>query len=129
MCYQADFQICDPNIKTGPLRRCPFTGTNPCHSSNPDWPTIQQVNDAIAIDTYDAPPYNQLTRGGYRAFIDFQINDDLEECRNDRMCICLPYGGPDCDLTNIPDNVSVVAYFGQLHTDVSMYNNIYALWS
>ena len=121
LCYQVDFEICDPNVKTGPLRRCPFTGTNPCHSDNPDWPTIQQVNDAIAIDTYDAPPYNLLTRSGYRAFMDFRNNDNLEECRNDRMCFCLPYGGPDCDLTNIPDNVSVVAYYGQLHIDVSMY--------
>lgn len=36
-------EICDPRISTGPLQCCPFTGTDPCSSSNPDWPTVQQV--------------------------------------------------------------------------------------
>ena len=120
LCSQTNFQLCDPNISTGPLQRCPFTGTNPCHSSNPDWPTIKQVNDAIAIDFYDSPPYNLLSRTGYRPFIDFHVHDDLEECRDDRMCQCMPYGGTDCDLTDVPANVSVAAFNGQLHTDVRM---------
>ena len=33
LCSQTNFQLCDPNISTGPLQRCPFTGTNPCHST------------------------------------------------------------------------------------------------
>ena len=118
LCSQTNFQLCDPNISTGPLQRCPFTGTNPCHSSNPDWPTIKQVNDAIAIDTYDSSPYNLLSRPGYRQFIDYYVDDDLEGCRKDRMCQCLPCGGADCDLSAVPANVSVAAYIGQLHTDV-----------
>ena len=65
LCYQTHLQICDPNVNTGALRRCPFTGNNPCTSDNPDWPTIQQVNDAIAIDAYDSPPYNLLSTTGY----------------------------------------------------------------
>ena len=119
LCSQTNFKICDPDIDTGPLQRCPFTGTNPCHSSNPDWPTIKQVNDAIAIDHYDSPPYNLLSKTGFRAFIDFYVHDDLEECRDDRMCQCIPFGGTSCDLSNVPPNVSVAAYDGQLHTDVS----------
>ena len=119
LCAQANFRICDPNIDTGPLQRCPFTGTDPCNSNNPDWPTIKQVNDAIAIDTYDSPPYNMLSKTGYRTFIDYYVHDDLEECRNDRMCRCVPYGGTDCDLTTVPPDVSVAAYDGQLHIDVS----------
>ena len=130
LCYQTYFQICNPDISTGPLQRCPFTGTNPCHSDNPDWPTIKQVNDAIAIDTYDSPPYNIFSRTGYRPFVDFRIHDDLEECRDDRMCRCLPFGGIDCDLTTAPPNVPVVAYDSQLHTDVSIriliLNNFFA---
>ena len=119
LCSQTNFKICDPDIDTGRLQRCPFTGTNPCHSSNPDWPTIKQVNDAIAIDHYDSPPYNLLSKTGFRAFIDFYVHDDLEECCNDRMCQCIPFGGTSCDLSNLLPNVSVAAYDGQLHTDVS----------
>ena len=121
LCYQTYFQICNPDISTGPLQRCPFTGNNPCNSDNPDWSTIKQVNDAIAIDIYDSLPYNILSRTGYRAFVDFRIHDDFEECRNDRMCRCLPVGGIDCNLTTVPPNVPVAAYDSQLHTDVSIY--------
>ena len=35
LCVQAN-SVCDPNINTGPLQRCPFTGNNPCSSDNPD---------------------------------------------------------------------------------------------
>ena len=121
LCSQTNFEMCDPDINTGPLQRCPFTGTNPCHSSNPDWPTIKLVNDAIAIDHYDSPPYNLLSKTGYRAFIDFHVHDDFEECHDDmyRMCQYIPLGGTSCDLSNVPPNVSVAAYNGQLHADVS----------
>ena len=121
VCIDSFFKICDPNINTGPLQRCPFTGNNPCHSDNPDWPTIQQVNDALSINTYDSPPYNLYSRTGYRAFIDFDVNDDFEACRNDRMCQCMPYGGPKCDLSTVPNNVSIAAYNSQMHSDVSTY--------
>ena len=118
LCAFKKFQICDPNEETGPLQRCPFTGTNPCHSSNPDWPTIKQVNEAISLTTYDSPPYNISSKTGFRPFIDFDIHDDLEECRNDRMCFCFPHGGNDCDVTAIPSNASVAAYNSEMHTDV-----------
>jgi len=119
LCSRLFGEVCNPNIKTGPLQRCPFTGNNPCNSNNPDWPTIKQVNDALAIDTYDSPPYNISSKTGYRAFVDFDIHDDLEECRNDRLCQCMPYGGTNCDLSTVPDGVSVAAYNSQMHTDVS----------
>ena len=100
ICWLQPFQICDPRINTGPLQRCPFTGTDPCSSSNPDWPTVQDVIDAIRMDEYDAPPYNLFTRNGLRSFVDFEIGDptnssDVEKCRNIRTCSCVP-GGPDC---------------------------------
>ena len=117
LCYQTYSQICDPAVNIGPLRRCPFTGNNPCSSDNPDWPTIQQVNDAIAINTYDEHPYNLKTRGGYRASIDFNITDNLEECHDDRMCMCLPFGGSECNVPK-PVRSTVAAYKSQLHTDV-----------
>ena len=123
LCILTPFEVCDPNINTGPLQRCPFTGNNPCSSDNPDWPTIKEVNDALAIDFYDSPPYNLFSRDGYRAFIDFGVTDDYEACRNNRMCMCVPYGGSQCDLTvvppGVPPNVTVRAYDSHLHTDVS----------
>ena len=126
LCAYLRNQICDPNDKTRPLQRCPFTGTNTCHSSNPDWPTIQEVNYAISISTYDSPPYNVLSKTGFRPFIDFDVHDDLEECRNDRMCLCVPYGGSNCDEAAIPSNVSVAAYSSTMHTDVRKYLHCYA---
>ena len=124
VCINAPFRVCDPNINTGPLQRCPFTGNNPCSSDNPDWPTIQEVNDALAINYYDSPPYNLFSRDGYRAFIDFDITDDFEACRNNRMCICLPAGGDQCDFTDVPPDVqnTIGAYDSTLHTDVSILN-------
>ena len=122
VCMDMPFIACDPNINTGPLQRCPFTGNNPCSSDNPDWPTIKEVNDALVIDTYDSSPYNLFSRDGYRAFVDFGINDDFEACRNNRVCICLPYGGSQCSLTDVPPDVRVGAYDSQFHTDVSICN-------
>ena len=131
LCYRMFHEICDPNVNTGPLRRCPFTGNNPCSSDNPDWPTIQQVNDVIAIGIYDAWPYNILTRAGFRTRIDFIISNDLEECRDDRMCICQPFGGSHCDLTNIPKfaRLFVSAFKTELHSDVChLIQYIYTAW-
>ena len=112
--------MCDPNINTGPLRRCPCTGNNLCSSDNPDWPTIQKVNDVIDKVFYDVPPHNLMTRYGYRAHIDFDIHDDLDECRDDRMYMCLPFGGSECDKTQMPlfTEFFVAAYKSQLHTDI-----------
>ena len=119
LCMRWDFVICDPNVNTGPLQRCPFTGTDPCSSDNPDWPTIKEVNDVLAIDQFDSPPYNILSRSGYRAVVDNYIHDDFEDCRNDRMCRCQPFGGPNCDLSNAPPNVTVAAYSSGKHVVVS----------
>ena len=120
VCIQTQSVICDPNINTGPLQQCPFTGSNPGSSDNPDWPTIQQVINELTIDTYDSPPYNLLSRTGYRAFVDFDIHNDFEESSKDRMCRCFPAGGSQCNLTDVPPTVPVLAYGSQLHSDVSI---------
>ena len=119
ICWLTFFEICDPNVNTGPLQRCPFTGTDPCNSNNPDWPTRQEVNDAMAIDNYDTPPYNLVSLDSYRSFIDFDVHFDIDECRDDRMCRCIP-SGPECDLSLVPDNTSVIAITGQMHFAVSV---------
>ena len=119
ICWLTFFEICDPNVSTGPLQRCPFTGTDPCHSDNPDWPTLQDVNNAMEIDEYDSPPYNLVTLTGYRSFVDFKVDFDFERCREDRMCQCVPFGGPQCDFSQVPPNVTVITLTGQMHFTVS----------
>ncbi|KAI6650261.1 Tyrosinase b precursor [Oopsacas minuta] len=100
ICWLTLFDICDPRNSTGPLQRCPFTGTNPCDISNPDWATIADVDKALNEDSYDFPPYNILTIGGYRAVVDFLVGTlSLSECGDDRLCQCLGLSGSDttCD--------------------------------
>lgn len=119
LCVGAHTKTCNPKKKTGALKRCPFTRKRPCNSNNPDWDTIKQINDLLAINIYDSPPYNLYSRKGFRAFVDFYIHDDFEECRKDRMCMCLPFGGVNCNLTNVPPNARVAAYSSGMHYDVS----------
>ena len=119
ICWNTYTTICDPNISTGPLQRCPFTGLDPCNSDNPDWPTLQDINTALDIDEYDSPPYNLLSTTGYRSFVDFKVDLDYERCRSDRMCLCAPLGDPQCDISMVPPNVTMVALTGQMHTVVS----------
>ena len=121
ICWLQFLRICDPRVSTGPLQRCPFTGTDPCSSSNPQWPTVQNVIDAMNIDEYEAPPYDITSREGYRSFVDFEVGDptnpaDIERCRNTRTCACLPTG-PSC----IPDENGFVGLpiTAHMHTLVS----------
>ena len=89
------------------------------------WPTIKEVNDKLAIDHFDSPPYNLLSRSGYRVSVDYYIHDDLEDCRTDRMCECLPFGGSDCDLTNAPPDIPVAAYSSSIHVYVSVSKSVW----
>ncbi len=116
ICWLQLGTICDPRVNSGPLQRCPFTGTDPCLSSNPDWPTLQNVNKALDFDEYDAPPYFfSSSDSAFRFFVDFSVNNDTEACRNNRMCACQP-GGPDCIAVN---GTLGPAFTGQMHFTVS----------
>ena len=102
--------ICDPRVNTGPLQRCPFTGTDPCNSSNPDWSTISDVNEAINTDNYDSLPYNLLSLTGYRSVVDFKIGTvSMSECGEDRMCQCAPNLDPSCSSIGLPATASMHA--------------------
>ena len=90
-CFLTFGDICDPGVSTGPLQRCPFTGTDPCSSTNPDWPSLQEVNTGLEIPIYDAFPYNLFSMDGFRIFQDFDVGvTPPDECRNNRMCFCIP---------------------------------------
>ena len=116
LCALEYTKTCDPRIRTGPLKRCPFTGNDPCNHKNPDWPTIKQVNDLLAIPNYDSPPYNYSSRSGFRLFADFYFIDDLDDCRKEPMCFCT--NGPTCNLTGVPPN-TVFAIKCSIHLLVS----------
>ena len=109
--------FCDPNNALGPLQRCPFTDDpNLCHSSNPDWPTMQEVNEVLVFDNYAVPPFSIFPANSLRAHIDFFTPSNIEECREDIYCLCLP-GGIHCD--NQPDNSSSpIMINGGIHSKV-----------
>ena len=103
ICQNVPLEICDPNTITGFLQRCPFTGDpNLCHSSNPDWPTMQELNELMAFNNYSVPPYNIQAAGSFRGHGDFIPVTDIEECREDIYCTCLP-GGSLCDVEPTED--------------------------
>ena len=113
ICWLQLGEICDPRNSSGPLQRCPFTGTDPCNSNNPDWPTTQSIKDALDIDEYDVFPYNFVTPAGFRSFVDNKINtnvSELDECRNNRFCQCLP-GGADCSGTMVGPALTAQMHF------------------
>ena len=95
ICWQQLGVICDPGVSTGPLQRCPIADA--CLSTNPDWPTLKDVNDGIAIEEYDAPPYDILSEDGFRNYMDFDVGSDIDECREDGMCQCV-VGGIECSM-------------------------------
>ncbi len=98
ICWFTLGQVCDPSVTTGLLQRCPFTGTSPCSTSNPDWPTAADVDRALNISDFAVAPYNLFSTGGYRAFLDFQNGVlSMDECREDRQCRCLPSLDPLCN--------------------------------
>ena len=118
ICISTPEEICNPNIVTYALQRCPFTGDpNLCHSSNPDWPTMQQVNELLEIRDYATPPFNISSTGSFRSMGDFIELDSIEECRKDIYCRCIP-GGVDCDVPNDSParRISAVAVHSKVNT-------------
>ena len=107
VCLDQAGVICDPSSIFGSLQRCPFTGDpNLCHSSNPDWPTMQEVNDALGFDNYEVQPFNVFATNSFRGHIDFFVKtSSMKECREDIYCQCIP-GGINCE--DLPTNNSSV---------------------
>ena len=120
VCWLQVGQICDPTQTTGRLQRCPLPDR--CISTNPDWPTRQEINAALNFEMFDSPPWNIAAMDGVRSFIDFDVTRDFEACRNDRMCFCIsginPGRDPNCTVT---DDVFSVALSANMHTVVCPY--------
>ena len=118
-------EICNPNIVTGVLQRCPLTG-DPylCHSSNPDWPTMQQVNIVLEQRDYAVPPFDFSATESASGRIDVEPLSSIEECRQNLYCQCIP-GGINCDVPN-DSNSSVLLINNGVHVKVKCfgYTNI-----
>ena len=109
-------EICNPNIPTGYIQRCPFIG-NPilCHSSNPDWPSLQEVNELFKLEEYAVEPYDLNSVNSLGAVVDLPRVSDVEECRRDVYCLCA-VGGPLC--VGVPDDSSVLKISVGVHGKV-----------
>ena len=116
VCARMTGQICDPNVPTEPIQRCPVPDR--CRSDNPDWPTLERINRAISFETFDVAPWTEISSDGFRSFVDFEIGSDPDVCRNDRMCLCT---GGDINCTNpaIAAGSPVITFFSRIHTTVS----------
>ena len=115
ICLSDFYVMCDPNSVFGPLQRCPFTSDpNLCHSSNPDWPTMQEVNKDWQTEEYATPPFNIFSGNSFRSGVDFYPVESIEICREDIYCFCLP-GGVDCT-----DNSSTIFLKIGIHSKVRM---------
>lgn len=90
-------QICDPTVSTGPLQRCPFTQPDLCSSTNPDWPKMHELNQAMEFEELETPPFNITSINCMRAFSDFPYVPSIEECQRDSYCQCIP-GGAQCNI-------------------------------
>ena len=109
--------ICNPDKPTNQsLRRCP----NPtlCQKTNINWPSDEDVKDAISIKKYDDSPYNRFVKGtdrSYRNFMEGFIIEDISEsvpdCGVDTMC--------DTD-----ENRSVIVR-RKIHNSVSQLPNVH----
>ena len=80
-------RICNPNVLTRKLQRCPSTNSSlmPCSPNNPDWPTIRNVNDALGMSTFDASPYDKMARG-FRNYLEGFVPVSSTSCNNDNFC-------------------------------------------
>ena len=79
--------ICNPMIDTYTLRRCP--NYTLCMKDNPNWPSEEDVDEAVSIPCYDASPYNRSVKDRMASFRNFMEGFVAQErvCKpNDSMC-------------------------------------------
>ena len=101
-CWNVKGRICNPNELTGSLRCCPRTDSreDPCHFDNQLWPTIDHVNNAVGMLSYDRSTYNKFSTSGFRNYMEgFNVlTDDQvghQDCAGDELCQC-EIGGSAC---------------------------------
>ena len=112
ICWGVFGEVCNPRESTGQLQRCPVPDR--CTSSNPDWSGNEDINAALNFDDFDLPPWRQdAASDAFRNFLDVKFGSDFDACREDRLCVCMPFGDPSCDAEDIRSTVTL-----QLHLSV-----------
>ena len=89
-------------MDTGPLQRCPTTGSeeDPCRFDNSHWPTIEDVNNAVGMSSYDGSTYDKFSTSGFRNYMEgFEVLTDnqarRQNCAGNELCAC-ETGGSGC---------------------------------
>ena len=74
---------------------------NPCSSSNDDWPTIADVNNAVNKPYYDTESFDKYaTANSFRNFMEgFDSSINKNECTEKRLCKC-EVGEDNCNASN-----------------------------
>ena len=95
--------ICNPNVNTGPLLRCPInpkSNLNVCNLHSSNWPDTEDVNNAINKPLYDTENYGlNVTGKSFRSFLEgFDASVSVEECAGFGLCKC--GDRVDCDGDN-----------------------------
>ena len=84
-----NYDICNPDIATGQLQRCPLKES--CNSKNELWPSEEDVQTILSLPEYDTHPYDKTAANSFRNLLEgFKplSNDDIEFCRENKLCIC-----------------------------------------
>ena len=91
--------ICNPIRPSNQnLRRCP--SDDHCDKDHPNWPTSEDVNTAVSMDTYDTSPYNRfVTDESFRNYMEGFITSRGSECGDDTLCSTHMYNSEDFIVT------------------------------
>ena len=78
--------ICDPTVSSNEvLRRCP--NATLCEKDNDQWPSADDIDEAVSICAYDASPYDRCVtekETSFRNYLEGFIAKD--SCADDSMC-------------------------------------------
>ena len=78
--------ICDPTVSSNEvLRRCP--NATLCEKDNDQWPSADDIDEAVSISAYDASPYDRCVtekETSFRNYLEGFIAKD--SCADDIMC-------------------------------------------
>lgn len=123
-----NYDICNPNIATGQLQRCPLKES--CGSDNELWPTNEDVQTILSLQEYDTPPYNKTAANSFRNQLEgFKplSRDSIEFCRENKLCTCKLEDSEDedfnCTESNSGPQPTMIPTQRLLHNSVSV-NNI-----
>ena len=80
--------ICDPEADSNQeLRRCP--NAHLCGMYNTNWPSVEDVQRAVLMGTYDNSPYDRFVKNGavsFRNYLEGFVTTSGSDCGSDTLC-------------------------------------------